>query len=134
MDIATLTVVLSVVVIFAAAVLTASNEPPLWVCLLTGAGSLPLSGALVNAPVFTSSVGDSGAGEWAVRLAVASTLTAASSFFVGRDSREGAADDTTADGPPSPHQGNALSAPRPHPDTRMPSGVHGCRRAYGPPG
>ncbi|MFH0177507.1 hypothetical protein ACIA6D_08920 [Streptomyces cacaoi] len=106
MDITSLTVVLSVVVIVAAVVLTASNEPPLWVYLLTGAGSLPLSHALLGTPCFASTIGDSGAAPWVVRLAVTCTLTAALSFFVGGeiggDGRGGADDDHTTDGSPSP--------------------------------
>ncbi|MFD9434837.1 hypothetical protein [Streptomyces sp. NPDC060002] len=102
MDITSLTVVLSVVVIVAAAVLIASNGPPLWVCLLTGAGSLPLSKALLGTPCFTSTVGDGGVAPWVVRLAVTCTLTAVLSFFVGGDGRGRADDDRTTDGPPSP--------------------------------
>jgi hypothetical protein len=103
MNITSLTVVLSLVVIVATAVLIASNEPPLWVYLLTGAGSLPLTSVLLNAPAFTSAVGNGAVVEWTVRLAVTSTLTAALSFFVGKDSREGADEDHATDGPPSPH-------------------------------
>ncbi|KPI26731.1 hypothetical protein ACFV4T_41165 [Streptomyces sp. NPDC059755] len=87
MDITSLTVVLGVVVIVAASVLTASNEPPLWVYLLTGAGSLPLSHALLGTHCLSSTVGDSGVAPWVVRLAVIGTLTAALSFFVGGDGR-----------------------------------------------
>lgn len=97
MDITSLTVALSVVVIVAAAVVTAPNQPPLWIYLLTCAGSWPLSSALLDEPALTSAVGNSAVGEWAVRLAVTSTLTAASSFFVDKDSHEGADDDHTAD-------------------------------------
>ncbi|WP_327184182.1 hypothetical protein [Streptomyces sp. NBC_01334] len=101
MDITSLTVVLSVVVIVAASVLTASNEPPLWVYLLTGAGSLPLSHALLGTYCFSSTVGDSGVAPWVVRLAVTGTLTAALSFFVGGDGRGRTEADRTVDGPPS---------------------------------
>lgn len=103
MDIISLTVVLSVVVVVAASVLIAFNEPPLWVCLLSCAGSLPLSSALLNGPDFTSAIGDGSVGAWAVRLAVTSTVTTVLSFFVGKDSRAGADDDHTTDGPPTPH-------------------------------
>ncbi|MFE9883035.1 hypothetical protein [Streptomyces sp. NPDC005784] len=109
MDITSLTVVLSVVVILAASVLTASNEPPLWVYAVTCVGSWPVSSALLNAPAFASAVGHSAVGEWAVRIAVTSTFTAVSSFFVGKDSR-GSDDDHTTDGPASPHQ---RTEPRP---------------------
>ncbi|WP_326721772.1 hypothetical protein OHT59_22400 [Streptomyces sp. NBC_00243] len=101
MDITSLTVVLSVVVIAAAAVLTASNEPPLWVYALTCTGSWPLSSALFNEPAYTSAVGNGAVGEWAVRIAIASTLTALLSFAFGRESRAGADDE---------HTGDALSA------------------------
>ncbi|MEV7340674.1 hypothetical protein [Streptomyces sp. NPDC093544] len=103
MDITSLTVILGVVVMIAAAILITFNEPPLWTCLLTGAGSLPLSAALLNTPAFTSAVGNSSVGEHVVRFAIASTLTAVLSFFVGKDSREAADDDPSTDGPPSPH-------------------------------
>ncbi|MET8164005.1 hypothetical protein ABZT34_07030 [Streptomyces sp. NPDC005329] len=102
MDITSLIVVLSVLVIVAAAVLVVSHEPPLWVCLLTGAVSLPLSKVLLGTSFFTSTVGEGGVTPWVVRLAVTSTLTAAVSFFVGGDGRGGADDDHTADVPPPP--------------------------------
>ncbi|WP_314221784.1 hypothetical protein [Streptomyces zaehneri] len=102
MDITSLTVVLSVVVIVAASVLTASNEPPLWVYLLTGAGSLPLSHALLGTQYLSSTVGDGGVAPWVVRLAVVATLTAALSFLVGGDGRGRAQDDDrTTGGHPS---------------------------------
>ncbi|MFF1444496.1 hypothetical protein [Streptomyces sp. NPDC058295] len=102
MDITSLTVVLSVVVIVAASVLTASNEPPLWVYLLTGAVSLPLSHVLLGTRYLSSTVGDSGVAPWVVRLAVIGTLTAALSFFVGGDGRGRAEDeDRVTDGSPS---------------------------------
>lgn len=112
MDITSLTVALSVVVFLAASVLTASNEPPLWVYALTCVGSWPVSSALLNAPAFASTVGNSTVGQWAVRLAVTSTFTAVSSFFVGKDSR-GPDDDHTADGPTSPHPGAEQRPARP---------------------
>jgi len=102
MDITSLTIVLSVIVFVTASVLVASNEPPLWAYALTCVGAWPLSAALLKAPAFVTGVGHSAVGEWAVRLALTATLTAALSFFVGRDSRGGAADDAT-DGPPTPH-------------------------------
>ena len=101
MDITSLTVILSVIVVAAASVLIASNEPPLWVYLLSGAGSLPLSSALFNGPDFASAIGDDSLSAWAVRLALTSTLTAVLSYFVGRN-RHATADDErteTADGP-----------------------------------
>ncbi|MFJ6087871.1 hypothetical protein ACIQI8_41485 [Streptomyces sp. NPDC092369] len=101
MDITSLTVILSVVVIVTASILVASNEPPLWVYALTCAGTVPLSHALLDMPEFSTAVGHSTVGEWAVRLAVTSTLTAVLSFFVGKDGREGVDDD--ADDPATPH-------------------------------
>ncbi|WP_106971647.1 hypothetical protein [Streptomyces xylophagus] len=99
MDITSLTVVLSVIVVVAASVLIVSNEPPLWVYLLSGAGALLLSRALLDGPDFTSVIGDDLLGTWAVRLALTSTLTAVLSFFVGRERRVGTDDEQTADGP-----------------------------------
>lgn len=101
MDITPLVVVPSVVVIVAASVLTASNDPPLRVHPLTGTGSLPLSHALLASHSPSSAVGDSGVAPWVVRLAVIGTLTAALSFFVGGDGRGRAEDDRTAHGAPS---------------------------------
>ncbi|MGW3409493.1 hypothetical protein [Streptomyces sp. NPDC000888] len=97
MDITSLTVVLSVVVIATAAVLTASNEPPLWVYVLTCTGSWPLSSALFNAHAYTSAVGNGAVGQWAVRIAIASSLTALLSFFVSRESRAGADEERSTD-------------------------------------
>ncbi|MFJ2263113.1 hypothetical protein ACIOKD_33225 [Streptomyces sp. NPDC087844] len=91
MDITWLTVVLSTVVVVAAAFLIASNEPPLWLCALGCAGSWPLSHALLDGPDFTAALGDGSAGAWAVRLAVTTTVTALLSFFVDKDRRAGAA-------------------------------------------
>ncbi|MDH6214876.1 hypothetical protein [Streptomyces pseudovenezuelae] len=101
MDITSLTVVLSVIVVVTASVLIVANEPPLWVYALTCVGSWLPSAALLKAPAFVTGVGHSTVGEWAVRLALTSTLTAAVSFFVGKDSRGGAGEDAT-DGPPTP--------------------------------
>ena len=83
MDIASLTVVLSVIVVLAASVLVVSNEPPLWVYLLSGAGSLPLSGVLLDVPAVSSVLVDGSAAAWGLRLAVASTVTVVLSFFFG---------------------------------------------------
>ena len=92
MDITSLTVVLSAVAVVAASVLIAFNEPPLWVYLLSCAGSFPLSSALLYGPDFTSVLGDGSAAAWGLRLAVASTVTVVLSFFFGKDSRAGAED------------------------------------------
>ncbi|MFI6335946.1 hypothetical protein [Streptomyces sp. NPDC050535] len=103
MDITSLVVALSAVVIITAALLTVTNEPPLWVYLLSGAGTLPLTGALLKTSALTSAVGGSSVGEWAVRVAVVSTVTATLSFFIGGSSHSGADDDHASDSPPSPH-------------------------------
>ncbi|WP_405991936.1 hypothetical protein [Streptomyces sp. NBC_00986] len=90
MDIASLTVVLSVIAVVAASVLVVSNEPPLWVCLLSCAGSFPLGSALLHGPDFTSAIEDGSAAAWALRLAVAFTVMVVLSFFFRRDSRTAA--------------------------------------------
>ncbi|XUL93037.1 hypothetical protein ACQ86D_45935 [Streptomyces galilaeus] len=87
MDIASLTVVLSAVAVVSATVLVVSNEPPLWVCLLSSAGSLPLSGVVLDAPAVTSVLADGSPATWALRLAVAATVTVVLSFFFGGDGR-----------------------------------------------
>ncbi|MER5432675.1 hypothetical protein [Streptomyces sp. NPDC002588] len=101
MDITSLTVALSVVVIIAAAVLTASNQPPLWVCLLAGLGSWPLSTVLLGTPTLASAVGNGTVSAWAVRFTVAATLTTASSFFGGGGNGGGRDDYRPTDGPAS---------------------------------
>ncbi|MFE2420847.1 hypothetical protein [Streptomyces hokutonensis] len=88
MDITSLTVVLSAVAVIAATVLVVSNEPPLWVCLLSCVGSLPLSGVLLDAPAVTSALGEGSAATWGLRLAVAASVTVVLSFFFGADGRE----------------------------------------------
>lgn len=93
MDITSLTVVLSVIAVVAASVLIAFNEPPLWVYALSCVGSLPLSSTLLHGPDFTSAIADGSAAAWALRLALASTVTVVLSFFFGKDSRGGAEDD-----------------------------------------
>ncbi len=93
MDITSLTVVLSVIVVVSASVLIAFNEPPLWVYGLSCVGSFPLSSALLHGPDFTSAIEDGSAAAWALRLAVTSTVTVVLSFFFGKDSRGGAEDD-----------------------------------------
>ncbi|WP_329254376.1 hypothetical protein OG223_28255 [Streptomyces sp. NBC_01478] len=100
MDITSLTVVLSVIVVVAASVLIAFNEPPLWVYLLSCAGSLPLGSALLSGPDFTSSIADGSAAAWALRLAVTSTVTVVLSFFFGKDCRAGAEDEDDPDHAP----------------------------------
>ena len=85
MDIISLTVVLSAVVVAAASVLIASNEPPLWIYALSAAGSLLLCDALLHGPAVTSVLSDNLVGTWAVRIALTSTVTAVLSFFVGRE-------------------------------------------------
>ncbi|MFF6990964.1 hypothetical protein [Streptomyces sp. NPDC010273] len=87
MDISSLTAVLSGIAVVAASVLIACNEPPLWVCLLGCAGSLPLSSALLDGVGFTSVVGDGSVGAWALRVVVAATVTVVLSFFFGKDGR-----------------------------------------------
>ncbi|MET7487203.1 hypothetical protein [Streptomyces sp. NPDC005538] len=89
MDIISLTVVLSAVVVVAASVLIASNEPPLWIYALSAAGSLLLSDALLHGPAATSVLGDNFVGAWAVRIALTSAVTAVLGFFVGRERRAG---------------------------------------------
>ncbi|MFE1802856.1 hypothetical protein ACFW9L_42720 [Streptomyces sp. NPDC059517] len=89
MDITTLTVVLSAVVVVAAAFLIASNEPPLWLYALGCAGSWPLSHVLLDGPGRTAGLGDGSVGAWAVRLAVTTTVTALLSFIVDKDRRAG---------------------------------------------
>ncbi|MFD6287567.1 hypothetical protein [Streptomyces sp. NPDC060205] len=89
MDITTLTVVLSAVVVVAAGFLVASNEPPLWLYALGCAGSWPLSHVLLDGPDFTAALGDGSVGAWAVRLAVTSAVMALLSFFVDKDRRAG---------------------------------------------
>ncbi|MBK3574589.1 hypothetical protein JHN63_12335 [Streptomyces sp. MBT65] len=86
MDIVSLTVVLSVIVALAASVLIVSNEPPWWVYALSALGALTLSRALLDGPDLTSAVRANSLAAWAVRLALTSTITAVSSFFVGRGS------------------------------------------------
>jgi hypothetical protein len=92
MDITSLTVVLSVIVVVAASVLIAFNEPPLWVYLLSCAGSFPLSSVLMRRPAFAAVAEDGSAAAWALRLAVAFTVTVVLSFLFGKDSRAGAED------------------------------------------
>ncbi|MGW3633076.1 hypothetical protein ACWD7F_23410 [Streptomyces sp. NPDC005122] len=105
MDITALAVVLSVVVIVAALFLTASNEPPLWVFPLACLSAWPLSSALFGMPAFASTVGNSAPAEWVVRLAVASVLTAALSFFADGERRTGdTEDDDPTDGPAAPRR------------------------------
>ena len=87
MDIASLTVVLSVVAVVAAAVLVVSNEPPPWVWLVSCAGSLPLSGVLLDGPAVTAALGENSVAVWALRLAVASTVTVVLSFLAGLTDR-----------------------------------------------
>ncbi|MFJ4829467.1 hypothetical protein ACIP79_06010 [Streptomyces sp. NPDC088747] len=103
MDITSLVIALSVVVIITSAFLSVVNEPPLWVYLLAGAGSLPLTAALLDTSALTSAVGDGFVGQWAVRFAVMSVVTAVLGFFVGHKSDDGADDDRTSDRRPSPH-------------------------------
>ncbi|MFJ9244575.1 hypothetical protein [Streptomyces sp. NPDC101776] len=93
MDITSLTVVLSVIVVVAASVLIAFNEPPLWVYLSSCAGSYPLSSALLGGPDFTAPVADGSAAAWGLRLAVTATVTVVLSFLFGKDCRTGAEDD-----------------------------------------
>ncbi|MBK3574161.1 hypothetical protein JHN63_10065 [Streptomyces sp. MBT65] len=95
MDITSLTVVLSVIVVVAASVLIAFNEPPLWVYLLSCAGSYPLGSALLGGPDFTSPIADGSMAAWGLRLAVASTVTVVLSFLFGKDCRAGAEADGT---------------------------------------
>ncbi|MFG2370205.1 hypothetical protein ACGFY9_01835 [Streptomyces sp. NPDC048504] len=90
MDIASLTVVLSVIVVVSASVLIAFNEPPLWVYGLSCAGSFPLSGVLMRQAVFASVIEDGSAAAWALRLAGAFTVAVVLSFLFGKDSRAGA--------------------------------------------
>jgi len=115
MDITSLTVVLSVIVVVSASVLIAFNEPPLWVYGLSCVGSFPLSSALLHGPDFTSAIED-GSAAWALRLAVASTVTVVLSFLFGKDSRGGAENDPahepTTDAAPAP---TPASAPAPRP-------------------
>ncbi|WP_405861430.1 hypothetical protein OG407_25255 [Streptomyces sp. NBC_01515] len=90
MDIASLTVVLSVIVVVSASVLIAFNEPPLWVYVLSCAGSFPLSGVLLRQAAFASVIEDGSAAAWGLRLTVASTVAVVLSFLFGKDSRAGA--------------------------------------------
>ncbi|MET7567536.1 hypothetical protein ABZT04_03395 [Streptomyces sp. NPDC005492] len=104
MDIISLTVVLSAVVVAAASVLIAANEPPLWIYALSAAGAVLLSDALLHGPAVTSVIGDDLVGTWAVRIALTSTVTAVLGFFVGRgrdrERRAGAEDvDVSASAP-----------------------------------
>ncbi|MFJ3896305.1 MULTISPECIES: hypothetical protein [unclassified Streptomyces] len=87
MDISSLTVVLSGIAVLAASVLIAFNEPPLWVYLSGCAGSLPLSGALLDGVDVTSAVGVDSGGVWALRVVGAATVTVVLSFFFGKDGR-----------------------------------------------
>ena len=90
MDITSLTVVLSVIVIVSASVLIAFNEPPLWVYVLSCAGSFPLGSVLLHGPDFTSAIEDGSAAAWALRLTVTFTVTVVLSFLFGKDGRAGA--------------------------------------------
>ncbi|WP_327402550.1 hypothetical protein OG194_22095 [Streptomyces sp. NBC_01288] len=90
MDIASLTVVLSVIVVVSASVLIAFNEPPLWVYVLSCAGSFPLGSALMRQAAFASVIEDGSAAAWGLRLAVAFTVAVVLSFLFGKDSRTGA--------------------------------------------
>jgi hypothetical protein len=90
MDITSLTVVLSVIVVVSASVLIAFNEPPLWVYVLSCAGSFPLGSVLLHGPDFTSAIEDGSAAAWALRLTVTFTVTVVLSFLFGKDSRAAA--------------------------------------------
>lgn len=82
-----LVIALSVVVICAASALSVPYEPPLWMVLIVCAAGYPVSTALLGLPALAD-VGDGWAGEWSVRLAVVSTVTALLSLFVTPSSGE----------------------------------------------
>ncbi|MEU2280666.1 hypothetical protein ABZ614_01630 [Streptomyces sp. NPDC013178] len=86
MTFTSLVIALSIVVIFASSALSMSNEPPFWMVLIVCLATYPLSTALLGLPGLAE-VGRGFVGEWSVRLAVASEVTALLSFFVGRSGR-----------------------------------------------
>ncbi|MET8289881.1 hypothetical protein ABZV80_32335 [Streptomyces sp. NPDC005132] len=87
MDITTLVIVLSTLVILAGAVLTVGNEPPLWTWLAAGLVALLLSGMLLDLPLLASAVGDNAIAAWCVRLAAISTTRAVLSLLTNRGSQ-----------------------------------------------
>ncbi|MEU1535980.1 hypothetical protein [Streptomyces fagopyri] len=92
MDITTLVIVLSTIVILAGAVLTVGNEPPLWTWLAAGLVALLLSGMLLDLPLLASAVGDNAIAAWCVRLAAISTTRAVLSLLTNRGSQANRSD------------------------------------------
>ncbi|MET8412680.1 hypothetical protein ABZV34_32130 [Streptomyces sp. NPDC005195] len=92
MDITTLVIVLSTLVILAGAVLTIGNEPPLWTWLVAGLVALLLSGMLLDLPLLASAVGDNAIAVWCVRLAAISTTRAVLSLLTNRGSQANRSD------------------------------------------
>ncbi|MEW1648339.1 hypothetical protein [Streptomyces sp. NPDC091219] len=81
MDITTLVIILSTLVILAGAVLSVGNEPPLWTWPVAGLVALLLSGMLLDLPLLASAVGDNVIAAWCVRLATISTTSAVLSLL-----------------------------------------------------
>ncbi|MFF6785048.1 hypothetical protein [Streptomyces sp. NPDC012510] len=76
-----LVIVLSAVVICAGSALSVPHEPPLWMVLAVCVATYPVGTALLDLEVLAE-VRDGWAGEWSVRLAVASAVTALLSLLV----------------------------------------------------
>ncbi|MGW7046577.1 hypothetical protein ACWGDT_28575 [Streptomyces avermitilis] len=83
MEISALVIALSAVVVIAATVLIADNEPPLWASLLACLAAWSPASTLLGIHVPASAVGDSTPAQWGVRIAMASAATAVLSFFLG---------------------------------------------------
>lgn len=79
-------IALCIVVICASTALTMTNEPPFWMVLSVCLFTYPLSTVLLGLPEL-GNVGGGVVGEWSVRLAVVSAVTALLSFFIGEGRR-----------------------------------------------
>ncbi len=90
-----LVIALSIVVICAASAVAVANEPPFWMTLIVCVATYPVGTAVLGLPVLAD-VGHGFVGEWSVRLAVVSAVTALLSPYIGergRGPRAGAAGD-----------------------------------------
>ncbi|MFG2440532.1 hypothetical protein [Streptomyces sp. NPDC048508] len=87
MDITSLVIILSTLVILAGVMLTVGNEPPLWTWPVAGLVALLLSGMLLRLPLLASAVGNNAIAAWCVRLAAVSTTSAVLSLLSNRGSQ-----------------------------------------------
>jgi hypothetical protein len=84
----TVLIALCLVVIIAATVFSVRNDPPFWMVLIIALVTYPISTALLDLSAL-SEAGEGFAGEWGVRLAVISLVSALLSLFVGKGKGKG---------------------------------------------